>query len=79
MLYSVVQPVGVGNSSWSQHGQSVTYGLTWLGITVYRCMYMKNKLNIYSVYTRKILKWLHRHSIHLGVQVWGTSTNQYNN
>ena len=29
VVYGVVQLVGVGNSSRSWHGQSVTYGLTW--------------------------------------------------
>ena len=79
VMYSVVQLVGVGNSSNSQHGQSVTYGLTWWCITVYRWMYMKNKLNIYSVYTREIQKWIHDWSIHLGIRVWGTSMNPYDN
>jgi len=40
---------------------------------------MKNKLNIYSVYTREIQKWIHDFFIHLDVQVQGTSTDQYDN
>ena len=63
VIYGVVQLVGVGNSSRSQHSQSVTYGLMWWCITVYRWMYMKNKLNIYSVYTTEIQKWIHNCSV----------------